>query len=188
MKQTNPAPDDLAWTIQVPIFRNSLILKQLALAIGLPFGAVILFLFISSRPDNRIYAIYALGLVGLLFLLTCLLVWSLYGGKYDAGFVINQKGILCYTQSTQAKTNRIINGLTAVLGLASGQPTVTGAALLANAKQSTFLSWKDVRKVKFLPHQQTIMLRGAWTQRIALFCTPETYGPAEELLRRKITT
>ena len=40
----NIEPSILQWDISVPIFRNKLILKQLGLALGLPFGILILIL------------------------------------------------------------------------------------------------------------------------------------------------
>jgi hypothetical protein len=39
----------LEWMISVPIFRNRVILKQLGLAIGIPCGAVIIFLIVSTK-------------------------------------------------------------------------------------------------------------------------------------------
>lgn len=40
--------DELTWELRVPIFKNSLILKQMGLAIGIPFGALILFLLVMK--------------------------------------------------------------------------------------------------------------------------------------------
>lgn len=54
--------DELRWELQVPIFKNNLILKQIGIAIGIPFGALILFLFI-------IKAWYGLILISMTFLL-----------------------------------------------------------------------------------------------------------------------
>ena len=59
--------DELRWELQVPIFKNNLILKQIGIAIGIPFGALILFLFI-------IKAWYGLILISMTFLLTFLIV------------------------------------------------------------------------------------------------------------------
>ena len=176
----------MKWEISVSIFRNSTIMQQLAIAIGIPFGILILFLFFSSSGENLIYVFYVLGLIVALFLFTYLLIMVVYGGKYEVGFEINRKGIFCYTQPQQARKNRIINGLVVVLGLLSGKPAVAGAGVLANTRQSTFLTWNRVRKVKYVPKQRLVILRGTWTEKMAVFCTEENYHDVEGAIRGNI--
>jgi hypothetical protein len=176
------------WTVSVSIFRNSKILGQLTIAIGIPFGLLCIFLIFSNRGENRIYSMYALGMVATLFILTYLLIQVLYGGKYDVGFVIDDKGILCYTKSHQAKINRIVNGLTVVLGLLTGKPSAAGAGILAATKQSTFLNWKKIKKVKYSPKQHVIMIRGGFTESMAVFCTEENYPTVKAIFIAKIKT
>jgi hypothetical protein len=186
MDNKNSSTEKYEWTASVPIFQNSTILGQLAIAIGIPFGLLFIFLFIVSFGENRIYAFYALGVIAALFILTYLLILVLYGGKYDVGFVIDSQGILCYTQSHQAKTNRIVNGLTVVLGLLSSKPAAAGAGMLAGTKQSIFLKWNNIKKVKYSPKQHVIMLRSSLTESIALFCTEENYHTVEEIIKGKM--
>lgn len=85
----------ISWEIEVPIFRHSLILKQLALAIGLPFGLVAAVLVATADTNNKVYSFYALGLIGMTLLLTVVLVLTLYGGKYAVGFTIDEVGVRC---------------------------------------------------------------------------------------------
>lgn len=40
--------EEVSWQISVPIFRNTVILKQLGLAIGIPFGVVALVIGLTS--------------------------------------------------------------------------------------------------------------------------------------------
>ena len=110
MKEDSNAHKKLHWSISVPIFRNSIILKQLGIAIGIPFGALILFLLLATKGSSD--ALYALGLIAAVFLLTYLLIRVLWGGKYDAAFILDCKGIRCYTQKDQASKNLILNALT----------------------------------------------------------------------------
>jgi hypothetical protein len=158
----------------------------LAIAIGIPFGLLCLFLFFSGSGENRIYSLYALGIIAALFLLTALFILIFYGGNYDAGFVIDNKGILCYTQAHQAKTNRIVNGLTVMLGVLTGKPSAVGAGMLAGTKQSTFLTWKKIKKVKYSPKKHVILLRGGFAESIAVFCTEENYLMVEAMIIAKI--
>ncbi|UTF49898.1 conjugal transfer protein [Desulfomicrobium sp. ZS1] len=172
------------WSIQVPIFRNPVILKQLGLAIGIPFGLIFVIMLASgaSIADLRYPAI----LIGLLFFLTWLFIRIVWGGKYDAEFVIDGKGIRCRTAARQAKQNRIINGLTVVLGLLSGKPAAAGAGILAQSRQDVLVKWGSVKKIKELPHSNTIMVYGGFAQNIAVFCIPENYQQVREYITSKI--
>ncbi|HNW05013.1 MAG TPA: hypothetical protein PKI76_06480, partial [Oscillospiraceae bacterium] len=169
--------EKIQWQISVPIFRNTVILKQLGIAIGIPFGLVALVIGLAS--GKSVYALYGLGLIAALLFFTWLFIMAVYRGKYEAEFVLDDKGVLCRTQAKQAKKNRITNVLTVVLGLLSGKPAVAGAGMLAQSRQETFLKWNRVTKVKYKPKSHTILLRGGWTEQVALFCTEDNYSPVE---------
>ncbi len=56
--------EKIQWQISVPIFRNTVILKQLWIAIGIPFGLVALVIGLAS--GKSVYALYGLGLIAAL--------------------------------------------------------------------------------------------------------------------------
>lgn len=170
----------MEWKINVPIFRDPAILKQLGLAIGLPFGLVILIIALVSWGSRD--SLYALGLIAGLMVLSWLFIMVVYRGRYEAEFILDQKGALCRTQLEQARKNRIINGLTVALGIFSRTPAAAGAGLLAQSRQSMMIPWKRITKARYRPKNRTILLRGGWTENIALFCTEENYSKAEELV------
>ncbi|HWR55767.1 MAG TPA: hypothetical protein VN462_04640 [Negativicutes bacterium] len=60
-----------------------------------------------------------------------------------------------------------------------------GAGMLAQSKQEVFLRWSRVRKVTYKPRGRTILLRGGWTESIALFCTQENYPVVEQIVMMK---
>ena len=169
--------EKIQWQISVPIFRNTVILKQLGLAIGIPFGLVALVIGLSS--GKSVYTLYGLALIAALLFFTWLLIMAVYRGKYEAEFELGDKGVLCRTQAKQAKKNRIVNGLTVFLGLFSGKPSAVGAGMMAQSRQEVFLKWNRVTKVKYKPKSLTILLRGGWTEQIALFCTQKNYSRIE---------
>lgn len=169
--------EEIRWQISVPIFRNTIILKQLGLAIGIPFGLVALVIGLTS--GRGIYTLYALGLIAALLILTWLLLMVVYRGRYKAEFMLNDKGAFCWTQAKQAKKNRIVNALTVVLGLLSGKPAAAGAGMLAQSRQEVFLKWNRITKVRYKPKSRTILLRGGFSEQIALFCTAENYSQVE---------
>ncbi len=171
------------WEISVPIFKDTAILKQLGLAIGIPFGLVALAIVLVSgiRRDT----LYALGLIAALLILTWLFIMVAYRGKYEAEFVLDGKGVICRTQAKQAKKSRIGNTLTVMLGLLSGKPAVAGAGMLAQSRQEVFLRWNHITKVKYKSQSHTILLRGSWTEQIALFCTQENYALVERFVLQR---
>lgn len=112
--------EKIHWQISVPIFKNTVIMKQLGLAIGIPFGLVALVIGFAS--GKSVYVLYGLGLIGALLFFTWLFIMAVYRGSYETEFVLDDKGALCRTQAKQANKNRIVNALTVVLGLLSGKP------------------------------------------------------------------
>lgn len=176
--------EKMQWQISVPIFRNTVILKQLGLAVGIPFGLVALIIGLAS--GKSVYTLYGLGLIAALMLFTWLFIMAVYRGEYEAEFVLDRKGVLCRTQAKQAEKNRIVNALTVVTGLLSGKPTAAGAGMLAQSRQEVFLRWNRVTKVRYRPKSRTILLRGGFTENIALFCTDENYEQIKVFVRRSL--
>ena len=84
------------------------------------------------------------------------------------------------------KKNRAINTLTAVLGLLTGRPTVTGAGILAQSRQEVLIPWSRVTKVKYKPKSYTVLLSGGLTEHIALFCAQDNYVEAERFVKNEL--
>ncbi|MEL7588954.1 MAG: hypothetical protein AAGU19_19740 [Prolixibacteraceae bacterium] len=161
-------PEKIEWNIRIPIFRNPVILRQLALAVGIPFGLLLVFLAIVKAYEGLILVAGLLVLAYLFMLMT-------RGGKYDAGFSLDKTGIRNCTMKKQARKNRIINMLTVVAGFLSGKPAVAGAALLAQSRQDILVRWSSIKKVKMHTRTCTVMINAGFGKNIAVFCTPENY-------------
>ncbi|MEA4846701.1 MAG: hypothetical protein VB106_05635 [Clostridiaceae bacterium] len=174
------------WEINVPIFRNNVILKDLGIALGIPFGLLILILFVVSGGDISAGGIlYPLISIGILFISGFLFIMLVYGGSYSAGYIIDKNGILNYTQRKQAKKNTIINTLLVVIGLFSKSPSTAGTGLLAQTRQSQFLTWKGIRKVKVYPESRSIVIRGSFTEKIAVFCSEDNFYFVKDIILSK---
>ncbi len=181
MAENLPSPDEgqkpaadslpaiLDWEIHVPIFRNPLILRQLGLAIGIPFGILLVVLVIVKAYNGVI-------LVALLFLMTYVFILALYGGKYQVGFHLSSAGIKSHTLTRQAKRNRVVNWLTVVLGLFTGKFSAAGAGVLAMVGQKQNIRWSSVQKVRFFDSTRTILVRAGLGNQLALFCTHDNYS------------
>ena len=175
----NEIPNKIAWKISVPIFHNYIILKQLALALGIPFGLLALFLLVIKAYNGFL-------LMAILFLATYVFIRIVWGGNYHVGFELNANGMHTYTMKQQAKQNRIINGATVLLGFISGKPTVAGAGFLAQSKQDITIPWRNIKKVTYLPKKHTVMIKSGFTETIAIFCTKENYADVEVYIRSRM--
>jgi hypothetical protein len=176
--------DKIQWEIFVPIFKNRFILKGLALAVGIPFGILIAVILFTGGSD----APYALGLIGLLFILTFVIVMIVYGGKYAAGFILDEKGIVNYTQNQQLKRNRILNTALMIFGTISFRPATVGAAMIAQSRQVVRLPWKKVKKVVYYPRQHAILVRGGHSEKLIVFCSNANYSEAERMIMNNINS
>lgn len=172
-------PDKMEWTISVSILGNSIILKQLGIAIGIPFGLLVLWLL-------YVKAFYGLGLIAILVLFTILFIKIVWGGKYDVGFKLDRTGIRSYTLKNQAKKNRIINALAIFFGLLAGKPAVAGAAMLAQSRQEVLLNWRSIKRVKYIPCKDVVMIKGGITENMAVFCTKDNYNDVEAFIRLRL--
>jgi hypothetical protein len=175
--------EPLQWATSVPLFRHPVIVRQLVLAIGLPFGILLAVLWLSA--DDLRSLVYPFALIGGLFFFTWVFIMLVWRGRYQVEFVLDGNGVRCRTQKGQARTNRIINGLTVFLGLLSGKPTVAGAGMLAQSRQDQTIRWKNIRKVRRYPKIHTIMVHGGFAEHLALFCTADNYRAVDALVRER---
>lgn len=183
----NLKPDEtdlFEWRTRVSIFKNRYILSQLAIGIGIPFGLLILLLIVLIDPENISYTFYALGLLAGLFFFTFLLIILIYRGKFEVGYVLNDKGIKCDALPGKTNKKQATNGLTFVLGILSRKPAVLGTGMVAEAKQSIFIDWKDIRHVIFKPGQNTIYIKENSSQLIAIFCTRENFEKVKKIFEQ----
>lgn len=173
----------MRWATSVPVFRHPIIVRQLCLAIGLPFGVLVAILcFMADDPRSLLYP---LGLIGGLFFLTWLFIMLVWRGRYEVECLLDGTGVRCRTQKSQARKNRIINALTVILGLLSGKPAIAGAGMLAQSRQDQTIRWKNIRKVRRYPRIRTIMVHGGFAEHLALFCTAENYQAVDALVTRQ---
>ena len=73
------------------------------------------------------------------------------------------------------------------LGLLSGNFTAAGAGMIAQSRQVVRIKWESIRKVRYYPKEHTILVRGGYMEKIAVFCTPENYAEVEAMIKDKTT-
>ena len=166
------------WSIRIPILKNRVIRNQLSLAIGIPFGILCIVLLV-------VQAYSGLAMVGGALALGVLLVLFIFRGTYDVEFILDDKGITCETQTRQKKRVRRMATATTVMGVFAGNPTTIAAGMMAGSRTKEKYLWKQIRKVKYLDRQLTIMLHAGFGESIAVFCTQENYKQVAEFIRQK---
>lgn len=175
-----------SWQINVPIFKNILILKQMLIAIGIPFGAVILFLLFNALRSGTKDAYYGIGLILLLFISGILLLMVAFGGQYSVAFEMDEKGITCKSQDRYRKRSKMIGLLTVILSVFSKNPTAAGAGLLSQTRHVARVKWSNVYRVKYYPKYRTILVKDDPLNSIGIFCTKENYSAIETYIKTRL--
>ena len=176
----------IEWDIKVPILKNKLIVRQLGLALGIPFGILLLVFSGFAVLTKDQYAWYAFAVVIVLLGLTAVFIMVFFKGVYDVHFEIDDKGIDSYTNAEQAHRARIINRLTFLGGMLRGMPSVAGTSILAGRRQKVSIRWDTVRVVKYFPRSYTILIKENPMSSMGIFCTAENYTTIEQFIRDRI--
>lgn len=166
---------NLSWDVEVPIFKNKIILKQLGFAIGIPFGLLLFIMLIMG-------AYYGAIMVVSLLILTAIIVMIVFKGTYDLHIEISDSGIKYKNQSKQAEKVRKMSFLAVILGFFAKTPTAAGAGLLSAGRIEMFVRWTDIRNVKYIDRQRTIMVKGGFSQNMALFCLEDNYESIKKII------
>ena len=133
--------------------------------------------FSDLTPD--IY--FALGFVGLIFFFTYVVMAIMFPKGFISRIKINKIGVSQVSLSPTKGVNRaaIIGGVLAK------SPGAVGVGLLAEAGDSRFLSWKEIKVVKVNKNSRYIYLsKGKWGLfPIGFFCPAEKYKEVTGLIK-----
>ena len=158
------------------------------IAIGIPFGAVILFLLFNAIRSDSKDSYYGIGLIVLLFLSGFLLLMVAFGGQYAVTFDMDEKGITCKSQDRYKKKSKMIGFLTVILSIFSKNPTAAGAGLLSQTRHTARIKWADINKVKYYPKYRTILVKENALNTLGIFCTKENYPVVESYIKKRLIT
>lgn len=179
----------IQWERHVPIYRNRFILGGVAYAIGIPFAAILIIVTILSKGDILgTDAKYVFGMMGMFFSLCALLILTMFCRKFASGFIVDEEGIVNYSQQKQAKKNKLFNIFLIVFGLFRGSYTPVGTGFMPLTKPVMKIEWKNIRKIRYFPKQFTILVQSGFMERIVLFCTKENYEAVGQVIREKMAT
>lgn len=167
--------NSISWEIKVPIIKNTLILKQICFALGIPFGILSVFFFI-------IKAYYGLMMVGATIVLSFLLVMLIFRGTYDVSYSLSKSGVRCRNQKKQSDRVKKLSAVTFILGLLANNLTAAGAGKLSGARIDINVKWKQIRKIRYKDKSKTIMIYAGLGANFAMFCTDENYTIVKEYI------
>ncbi|MEZ5334723.1 MAG: hypothetical protein R2741_05535 [Methanolobus sp.] len=189
--------DKIEWDIDVSIFTNRFIMRELIKVLGIAAGitaALVLLISLPSILDGHVTSSsnmdgmkYALILVGITFILTALIVFAYYGNKYKLSYILDSKGVQTNTREDQQKKNSVINLLLIIIGLLARNPGAAGTGFLAASHQNQDLKWKKIKKIVFYPRENTITLSSGYGEKSIVFCTRGNYDNVAEFARSSCT-
>jgi len=166
----------ISWNSELSIFKDKTILKQLGIAIGIPFGILLVFLVI-------IKAWYGALLVTATLILGYIFVYVVYGGKYSVNYVIDENGIMMESDDNHKKKANTVGILTFLTAIFSKSPTVSGAGLLSTFNDSRSIPWEKIKDIQYNNSRSLIVVKASSADKIYLFCPPELYETIRETLR-----
>jgi len=175
------------WDYTIPLVKNTVLWRDLVLALGLPLIVIAIIVVLFSNASDRIGVLMLFGVLFLTFLSIAFIVMVAVsrslGGGLAARFYVNNAGI-GYEAGGPAK--KISHG-TLALSLMSGSIYAAGISLIAISQEESFISWQDVRSVKIYDHQRVILIRSKELgSPIALYCTPENFGRITDMIAKKV--
>jgi len=155
----------LRWTYLMNMWRNPTILittmKVVLLAAAVPVLLVVVLALVENgvREGLDVLSVvfpYVFGIMLALLMLAYPLIAILKGGKYCVVFEMDDEGVKHIQMDKQFRKNQVLSMLTALAGLASGNPQAAGAGLLAGTKRSTYSKFSKVKTIIARPRRHVI--------------------------------
>ena len=175
ISEAGPDQPKLIFNVSQSLFRDTVLLKQLAFVFGatlLVMAILFMILFWPITLDKFGQILEILLIVGGILLgLFLLAMLFFYGGRYEYRYSLNVQGIERRPGSSTARKNGIVNFLL----IFSGRPTAMGTGLLAQSRQVEYIAWKDVDRVAAEPAKKTITLYKGKKPFMVVTCDNEHY-------------
>jgi uncharacterized membrane protein YhdT len=176
----------LAWDITVPLLTNRFMLADFARWMFLTYAAMALVACLIGFFVRNMKAFFGiLQLFGLLCagmtVLFVLIMLLFFRNRMELAFAIDEDGVNALVASRKAKAG---NRLAILMGVLAGKPGAVGTGLLARAQENTRLEFSELRWVRFSPAAAVISLRDKWFMHVRLYCRPDNYAQAEELVEK----
>lgn len=177
---TIPEQLHLTWEARIRVLTNPNIWASMLLVLGIPSVLLgVFFAILAKRPEYAL--LVPLGFMSILlgiFVLVALVI-DLCGG-FKVVFFLTSHGV----RSVAGKGPQAVSTVAVLAGIFAGKPGAVGAGLLAESEQNVFIPWQAITKIKVKTWRRFIMVKREWGFKpIGIYCTPENFPQAMEVLR-----
>jgi len=174
----------LSWDIAFPLVTNRFFLYDAVKVLVWTGGIMVLLMAVAFTLAGNIGSLGGifpiLGIILAAFFVMFLLISLVFfGNRYPTRFTLTDRAVYW---SGRSRVGRKANALAIVLGILARKPAVAGAGMLGAASEDGKLSWKSVRRIKEYPTERVITIMNSWRVVIRLYCTPENYQAATEIV------
>lgn len=179
----------LSWDIAVPLITNRLIVlataKIFGFAVLLVGGLVCLVSATQGNFEIIPKIMFLLVIIGAaLFLLGIALMAVIFQNRWHYRYALTEDGISCETIDKKLKA---ANRLAVSAGLLLGSPQTVGAGLTGQSQEYQMVRWQGRFRAEYLPKSRVIILKNAWRRLMIIYCHPENYDEAADLVQDRIT-
>ncbi len=172
---------ELTWDFDIPLITDRFMLWEFFKVSGIsallvPILVALMGFFVEGELVLLPWQVPVFAFVAMfvLFLLASLLL----GNKHGATFHLDANGVGYAARKREQRLNR----LAIIVGVLGGSPTATGAGLLAASRETLFISWEDVERIKVYPGPRVIVLKDSWHVVQRLYCPPALFEQAAQLV------
>lgn len=173
----------LSWEASIHLYKDKTILKQLGIAIGIPFGVLLLFLLWVASTSTSSSRFYGIFMIVLLFVITGVFIYVVFENKIHVRYILNQKSITMKMSDKQAIKNKWVNHSTFILGLLRLNPTAMGVGLLANSNQQQTIKLVSIQQLKTDDAHHRLVIKDAYYEFIVQ-CTAQNYQDVKNFLQQ----
>lgn len=166
----------ISYTKTIQPFHQKTILFQLAIAIGIPFGLLLIFLILIKAKE-------ALFLLSLFLILSGCVVFILFG-KIEVTYKIDHTGITSEPSQKQYLKNTRLNRLTRLVGIISGNLSVVSTAYLSQSNQIQYFRWNQIKLIK--NNGNTYVITNLQNQKLILITNQSNHNLINEILQERV--
>lgn len=179
---------ELIWKSRIS-YLKPIVIKEVILCLICGFlilFIVLIFGFLLYKLEflDIVYVVVVMFLffVGLALVVMFLMNIFTKGGL-ETVFMINKNGV-GYTNASE-ELDRKINRLGLAGSIIGGSLSGAGLSLINMSREMDFVKWKEIRHIILYKHQNVIYIRRKiWLFPFALFCTPENFILAVDIIKR----
>jgi len=158
------------WVYELNLYKSTAVFSEVWKVLGISILITVLLIGGISVLDNDFMDVLQsmaeiAGIMLLIFIPLSIVGYLLFanmsGGKYCVLFEMDEKGINHAQQEKQVKKAALLGAITAVAGMASGNPGTIGSGILAASRTSMYSGFESVKELEFLPKQHLIRVNEA---------------------------